>query len=622
MKIAVCIKQVPVVSLLKFDNDTRRVVRDGVPSEVNPFDVLAMSLAANLKQSHNAEVVVYTMGPPQARDALIQCLAMGADSAVHLNDRAFAGSDTLATARTLSMALAQDSFDLIICGRNSVDAETGQVGAEIAEMLNLPQISGVRHLQLTPSEPHAAHAPASITAQRITDRGYDVVSCPLPALITVTEEVAPEIYPNRAARQAAQDKPITTLTAADLSPDSSLFGLEGSPTFVSEIYSVEPQRDRILVRDKPISEAVSDLMAYLHLRGIFGGEQASSSTPAPAQQRGRRRSQGQHGAIWVIAEMLNDQIRPVTLELLGRACQLADSLNTCVEAVLIGGDNTASHAHTLSAYGADKIHLAQHEHLAQYETVLYTDALAGAIRTHNPYAILLPSTINGRELAARLAGRLSLGLTGDCIGLEIDDQDRLVQLKPAFGGNIVAPILSNTRPYMATVRPGILTPIAPDNSITPEIQPIALDTLGAPQTRTLKSIVSESTEGAELDNADTIIGVGKGIGGPENLPVVRQLADLMNAPLGATRDITELGWLPRQTQIGLSGKSVAPNLYIAIGIRGAFNHTVGIQKAGTIIAINNSHRSPIFQAADFGILGDYAEIVPELTKAIRTMQNP
>ena len=126
MKIAVCIKQVPVVSLLKFDNETRRVVRDGVPSEVNPFDVLGMSLAANLKQAHDAEVVVFTMGPPQARDALVQCLAMGADSAVHLNDRAFAGSDTLATARALALALARDEYDLIICGRNSVDAETGR----------------------------------------------------------------------------------------------------------------------------------------------------------------------------------------------------------------------------------------------------------------------------------------------------------------------------------------------------------------------------------------------------------------------------------------------------------------------------------------------------------------
>ena len=604
MKIAVCVKQVPVVSLLKFDNETRRVVRDGVPSEVNPFDVLGMSLAAELARMHDAEIVVYTMGPPQARDALVQCLAMGADSAVHLNDRAFAGSDTLATARALSLALALHQFDLIICGRNSVDAETGQVGAEIAEMLDLPQVSGVRHLEI---------GGGALTAHRVTDEGYDVVRCQLPALITVTEDVAPEIYPRRAERQAALDKPVTTLTAADLTDDPSAFGIAGSPTFVSEIYSVEPQRDRILAQDKSALDAVADLMAYLDERGVFQDKQDSDSAAA---QRGARRECGHAGAIWVVAEVLGGRLRPVTLELLGRACELADLLDTCVEAVLIG-DDIERHAPTLAAYGADTVRLAEDARLRRYETELYTDALAGAIREHRPYAVLLGSTVNGRELAARLAGRLSLGLTGDCIGLEVDAEGRLVQLKPAFGGNIVAPILSSALPYMATVRPGLLTPAAPDSAVEPIVQPIPLDTLSESRVQTLERVVDESAEGAELDSANIIVGVGKGIGGAENLPQVRALADALGAPLGATRDVTELGWLPRQYQIGLSGKSVSPNLYVAVALSGVFNHTVGIGKAGTVVAINNSARAPIFQAADFGIVGDYNEVVPELISALK-----
>lgn len=615
MKIAVCIKQVPVVSMLKFDNETRRVVREGVPSEVNPFDVLAMSLAANLKREHCAEVVAYTMGPPQARDALVQCLAMGADSAVHLSDRAFAGSDTLATARALSMALAGQGYDLIICGRNSVDAETGQVGPEIAELLDLPQVSAVRRLELDLA---ANGGNGALTAERLTDEGYDVVRCPLPALITVTEDVAPEVYPNRAARQAAQDKPIAALTAADLSADASAFGLDGSPTYVSEIYSVKPQRDRIIARDKPVREAVAELMAYLQARGVFDGAKPDGGA-SPAHQRGGRRERGDMGAIWVVAETLGGELRPATLELLGRACELADALHTCVEAVLIG-DEVAHHAAALAAYGADGVHLAHHKRLARYETALYTETLAGAIRAHNPYAVLLASTLNGRDLAARLAARLSLGLTGDCIGLEADADGRLVQLKPAFGGDIVAPILSRTRPYMATVRPGMLTLVAPDYGISAPVTPIPTDALGDARVRILRSVVDESAAGAELDSADTIVGVGKGIGGPDNLPLVRELADALGAPLGATRDVTELGWLPRQYQIGLSGKSVAPNLYVAVALRGVFNHTVGIQKAGTIVAVNNSARSPIFQAADFGILGDYAEVLPELISALKAQR--
>ena len=607
MKIAVCIKQVPVVSLLKFDNETRRVVRDGVPSEVNPFDVLGMSLAVNLKQAHDAEVVVYTMGPPQARDALVQCLAMGADSAVHLNDRAFAGSDTLATARALALALARDEYDLIICGRNSVDAETGQVGAEVAEMLDLPQVSGVRHLELETSGDGAA-----LVAERITDEGHDVVRCALPALITVTEDVAPEIYPRRAERQAAQEKPVETLAAADLSDDLSVFGMDGSPTWVSEIYSIEPERDGIVARDKAADDAVAELMAYLDERGAFDESVGADDVGMP---RGARRERGDVGAVWVVAETLGGELRPITLELLGRSCELANSLDTCVEAVLIGED-VEQYGDRLTAFGADVVWMAQNERLADYEVSQYTAILADAIREHRPYAVLLGSTVIGRELAARLAGRLLLGLTGDCIGLEVDDEGRLVQLKPAFGGNIVAPILSNTKPYMATVRPGLLTPVAPDDSIEAVVRRLSLDGLGEARAEIVERVVNESAEGAELDSADTIVGVGKGIGGPENLPMIRELADALGAPLGATRDVTELGWLPRQYQIGLSGKSVSPNLYFAVALSGVFNHTVGIGKAGTVVAINSSARAPIFQSADFGIVGDYAEVVPELVRAL------
>ena len=609
MKIAVCIKQVPVVSLLKFDNETRRVVRDGVPSEVNPFDVLGMSLAVNLKQEHDAEVVVYTMGPPQARDALVQCLAMGADSAVHLNDRAFAGSDTLATARALALALARDEYDLIICGRNSVDAETGQVGAEVAEMLDLPQVSGVRHLELDASGDGAV-----LVAERITDEGHDVVRCALPALITVTEDVAPEIYPRRAERQAAQEKPVETLAASDLSDDMSAFGMDGSPTWVSEIYSIEPEREGIVVRDKAADEAVAELMNYLGEKGAFDVGAVNSSDAAV--ERGARRECGDVGAIWVVAEALGGELRPITLELLGRSRELAEALDTRVEAVLIG-DGVEQYGDRLTAFGADVVWMAEDERLAAYEVSQFTAILADAIREHRPYAVLLGSTVIGRELAARLAGRLSLGLTGDCIGLEVDDEGRLVQLKPAFGGNIVAPILSNTKPYMATVRPGLLTPVAPDDSVEAVVRRLSLDGLGEEaRVEIVERVVNESAEGAELDSADTIVGVGKGIGGPENLPLLRELAEALSAPLGATRDVTELGWLPRQYQIGLSGKSVSPNLYFAVALSGVFNHTVGIGKAGTVVAINSSARAPIFQSADFGIVGDYAEVVPELVRAL------
>ena len=610
MKIAVCIKQVPLVSMLKFDNETRRLIREGVPSEVNHFDFLAVCAAVDLKKANGGEVVVYTMGPPQAREALVQCLALGADRAVHLTDRAFAGSDTLATARALSIALSNEGFDLVLCGRNSVDSETGQVGPEIAELLGVPQVTNVRKLDFD-------EAALSVRVERLTDEGHEVVMARLPALVTVGEDVAEEVYPRREALQEAQSKPIAEVSAAVLSADPGDFGIDGSPTWVGEIYSVEPERDGIVVRDVDTDEAIERLLAYLDERGAFDQD---SNAASEAPQRGGPREKSAAGSIWVFAEVLGQEIRPVTFEMLGRSVELADELGTNVEAVLMGG-GIASHAGELAAHGADVVRVADDARLAGYDTRTYAHVLARAIEAHRPYAVLFGSTVIGRDLAARLAARLDLGLTGDCVGLEIDEEGRLVQLKPAFGGNIVAPILSKTVPYMSTLRPGMLTPVQPDGTVEATVESLDLGGMPDPAVEVVERVVDSSAEGANLENAKIIVSAGQGIGGPENLPVLEGLAEALGAGLGATRNITDLGWLPRQYQIGLSGKAVAPDLYFAVGVRGVFNHMVGVQKAGTIVAINDRARSPIFKAADIGIVGDYAEIVPALTQALKRRRN-
>ena len=606
MKIAICIKQVPVVSMLRFDNESRRVVREGVPNEVNPFDVLAVSAVAELKRHTEVEAVVYTMGPPQAEEALVQCLAMGMDRGVHLVDRAFAGSDTLATARALALALRRESFDLILCGRNSVDAETGQVGPEIAEMLGLPQVTGVRRLELDEQA-------GAVIVERETDEGHERLLCPLPALITVTEGVAPETFPRPDAVEAARAISIEQLTAADLADDASLFGAGGSPTWVGEVYSEESDREAIVVRNEPVDASVARLMQYLEQRGVF---QDTDDADGVATPRGPVRERGELGSIWVVAELLGGEVRPVTLELLGRASELATYLGTNVEAVLMG-DAAERHAALLAAHGADIVWLADDARLSRYDTESHTTILAQVIDDHAPYAVLLGATANGLDLAARLAARLELGLTGDCIGLDLDDEGRLVQLKPAFGGSVVAPILSRTRPQMATVRPGILTPAAPDFSVPSVVRPLAVGEVTEPRVRLLESVPTDSAEGAELEHASVVVSVGMGIGGPENIGVARELADALGGSLGATRDLVDAGWMPRQHQVGLSGKAVSPKLYVAIALRGPLNHTVGIRKAGTVVAVNNSARAPIFRAADFGIVGDYAEVVPALTEAVK-----
>ena len=595
--------------MVRFDNDTRRIAREGVPNEVNPYDVLALSLAVRLKGERSAEteIVALSMGPPQASEALAQALAMGADRAVLLSDRAFAGADTLATSRALALALERERADLIICGRNSTDAETGQVGPEVAEMLSVPQITAVSKLELD-----ADGGDVVIRATRLTDEGYEETACPTPALVTVTDGVAEEIYPRRDQLAAAREMPIETLSASDLSGDLSQFGLEGSPTWVDEIFTLESSRLGTVIRDAPADEAVARLMDFLEERGALDESADSGGASVP---RGPRMERGPMGAIWALAEVMGGEIRPVTLELLGRARELAAQIGTTAEAVLIG-DADEAHIRTLTAYGADTVHVVSGDSLSRYDTESHTAALVAAIQAQSPFAVLVPSTANGRDLAARVAGRLGLGLTGDCVGLDIDDEGRLSQLKPAFGGSIVAPILSRTLPNMATVRQGILAACAPDWSIEPRANRIVAGAASTSAVRVLRAVSDEATDAADLERASRIVAVGMGIGGPEHLGPVRELADALGASIGATRDVTDLGWLPRQSQIGLSGKSVAPRLYVAVALRGPFNHTVGIQRSGTVVAINNSARAQIFRAADFGILADWREIVPALTDAI------
>ncbi len=603
MKTIVLIKQVPVVSAMQLDPETKTLKREGVPSEVSSFDIRALLKAVDLRKTQGGEVVALTMGPPQARAALEYCLALGADRAVHLVDRAFAGSDTLATARALALALKREGYDLILCGRHSTDAETGQVGPEVAELLDLPQVTGARTVTVTAK---------TLLVERETDSGFETVECPLPALLSATEDLAPERFPSKADREKAKEKPIQEVAASDLSTDLSLFGLAGSPTWVESVQTVEVIREKkILEGDLPAQ--VNALVQILLERGLFG-KWVSEDEERNGGQGDRKLTGGK--AVWVVAETLGDALRPVTLELLGKATELAAKYGGEVGAVLMGS-GVDHHVAILAIYGADIVYLAEDRRLAPYSTDVYTAPLTRAIQEHHPGAVLLGSTAIGRDLAPRVAARLGLGLTGDCIDLDVNEHGQLLQYKPAFGGNVVAPILSRTTPEMATVRPGMLKKARPHPTRQARIEMLWPDDTTTSRVMVLSQTGADVVKAAALDTAEIAIGVGKGIGGPQNLPVIAQLAAALGgAPLAATRDIADLGWLPRQHQVGLTGRAIAPKLYFAIGIRGAFEHLVGIRRAGIVVAINKNPKAPIFQNADLGIVGDYAEVVPLLTAAL------
>jgi electron transfer flavoprotein alpha subunit len=321
-------------------------------------------------------------------------------------------------------------------------------------------------------------------------------------------------------------------------------------------------------------------------------------------------------AVWVVAELATHGIRRVTLELLGKGIELAAELQGELAAVLIGGPEVAQHAATLAAYGAERVYVAADPALEQYTTDGYTAVVAQAISDHQPAVVLLGSTADGRDLAPRVAARLNLGLTGDCIDLAIDEQQRLVQYKPAFGNTIISSILSHTLPAMATLRPGMLHVATPDFSRVPLIEQLPTDGIANLIRAEIISHVHYDRGAAELESAETVIGVGMGLGGPEHFEPVYRLAKLLNAVVGATRNVTDSGWFHKQVQIGLTGRAIAPHLYMALGIRGAAEHIAGIRKAGYIVCINKNKRAAIFRHADVGIVGDVHVLLPFLIEEV------
>jgi electron transfer flavoprotein alpha subunit len=293
---------------------------------------------------------------------------------------------------------------------------------------------------------------------------------------------------------------------------------------------------------------------------------------------------------------------------------LADRVGGSVGALLFGKDD-AGHVATLASYGVDQVLVFDVPAGASYSPDTAAAAVAAAVEERRPWGLFVPATECGRDWAPRLAARLGLGLTGDAIGLDINVQSRLVALKPAFGGNMVADIYSKTHPQMATVRPGMLDLGEPAKGRKAEVVTLR-PSVGTPKSRWLKSHVLVDHDIAPLERAAIVVGVGMGVGGPDGVALAKALALALGAAMCGTRRVCDKGWLPRQLQVGLTGKAVNAGLYIAAGIRGGENHTVGLKRAGTIVAINNDPQAQIFAWADVGIVGDCAKILPALTQAL------
>ena len=340
----------------------------------------------------------------------------------------------------------------------------------------------------------------------------------------------------------------------------------------------------------------------------------------------------QYKGVFIYAQQVDNEISPIAYELLGKAKDLAADLNTDVTAVLLGSGVKAL-ADSLAQYGADKVIVVDSPVLETYRTEPYTQALAAVINEYKPEIMLVGATAIGRDLGPRVSARVGTGLTADCTQLEIGDfplnplpnkdqkHNQLLMTRPAFGGNTIATIACpDNRPQMATVRPGVMQKIAPIADAKAEViefNPVLEENNCYVE---ILDIVKEVSTAADIQEAKILVSGGRGVGSKENFKLLEDLAEALGGTVSCSRAVVDNGWLPKDLQVGQTGKTVRPNVYFAIGISGAIQHTAGMEESDIIIAINKDETAPIFDVADYGIVGDLNKIVPLLTEAIKAQE--
>jgi electron transfer flavoprotein alpha subunit len=568
VKIVCPVKQVPAPGAIEFDPDTQTLKREGVPLILSPFDRYAVQHAVALRDATGGELVVISMGPPQSEAALRECLALGADRAVLLSDELLVGSDTIATTRSLALALEKEGFDLVLCGRRSIDAETAQVPPELAAFLRIPCLTNVVAVELNGEV---------LRATRDADDAEEVWEASGQAVISVA---AP---PPTTAPAAAGGDRIDKWTPLDLVDEvyeyDKRFGQNGSPTRVLAVRDVTPERARVAAAS--VEEARATIDRLLDERAV----------PPPSWEKPPHAAEqpAAHYDCWTFVETRDGVTTRTSLELLARGRELSGKLGGANVALTFGA------AGDLGRHGAERIVRARGDGLDTYHPELWANALRQVLERRRPHVLLIPASTIGHDFAARAAGELQFGMTADCVGVDIAKAGRLLQQKPAFGGNIVSVIMGATTPQLATVRARMYEPLDP-RSAEAAVEDELVE-LQQPGLRLLERRPHDAA-GVQLDEADTVLLLG------ERSP------DLDGPVVGVTQSVVERGDAPRRRLVGLLGRRVAPRLLVAVGVPGTAEEISGIVKARVVVSIAGGDE--MNERADVTLEGDPARLAPAL----------
>lgn len=685
----VLVKQVPDVSQITdnaFNPETGTLIRARLASVINELDAQALAFANNMKNisaDTNARIIALTMGPPMAEEVLRYSLARTADTAILLTDRKLGGADTWATANPLAFAIRKivkeilnNSDDYyIVSGMQSVDGDTAQVPAQIAEELNLPCVAYATD---------AAARNGSFSFQGIISGGSQTVSPKQkPAVITVAKYEYP-LFATFSRTRKAEQMQIHQWTADDV--NATGIGVSGSKTRVIRVFP--PGKTTRKCQQVSDPKQMAELIAQANSSADAAQQAADSDKPdylLPANRADKldrsyegteKESQdfqilieklkelniedvdsiteqqheqilqaaGEHfhkkaledmlnglktstpayqGPVWVVAEHQGPNMHPATFELTGKARHLADSLQTSV-GVVVAGDSVKQFSEQLIHAGADEVHIIEHPLLEKFDPKSYKKAICEVIEKHWPQIVLFAATPRGRALAPMISYALDCGLTADCTSLDIRDSSRkgqiavLMQTRPALGGNVMATICTkDSRSQMATARPGVMKRLPPDTSRTGKVTEYTVQL--SENDLSLDIIKTELGEGDINLAAEVVVSGGKGMQNRDNYEsLLNTLTTAMRKKLncqierGASRAAVEQGFVDRVHQVGQTGTSIGPKIYVALGISGAIQHMIGVANSETIFAINSDPNAPIFKQCDYYMVANVEEAIPAI----------
>jgi len=623
LNIVVLLKQVPDISNIPADawnHETGTLKRAMLDNVLNPFDFHAITCACRLRDSlpGGARVVCLTMGIKTASEILLDAMSRGADEGILLTDPVFAGADTSATARTLALAIRKierELFDgnreyLVVAGMQSVDGDTAQVPGQVSEALGVDLVAYVAGVDYGKS-------PAF---RRITSSGLQAVQLTrYPAVLTMTDCTEP-LYPSFARCRRVRTRPdaFRVWTAEDLNADAEAVGGKGSWTQVVRIFSpLQEGRNCRYARDA--AELVSLMTDALQKTAKPASHDHPGTTSRPEKP-------AYSGPVLVYAERSQDGLAPVVYELLSEARGLAAVLGETVGAVLVGARSEVL-SRELIARGADSVYYVVDSQAASNDSMALCSAVADVVNKYEPQIMLFGATPHGRELAPRVAYATASGLTADCTHLSIGDHGGkeavLLQTRPALGGNIMATIVSKScRTQMATVRPGVFVPAVHDAQRKGSV----VEHKCAIRTGSLKVISADAPlPKTELVTAELIVTGGAGMHSVGNFerylrPLAAALGERfsLRATVGASRRAVEHSYARREMQVGQTGQTVGPAMYVAIGVSGAVQHISAIQKSRVIVAINPDPKAPIFRTADVGIVGKAETVIPRMLEVLES----